>query len=320
MHKSSKTQIGLGLAALGRPEYINIRTDNSIDKSKEAFKSNTFSVLDEAYKSGIRYFDTAPGYGLAEQLLIEWVKKKNDPSVMVATKWGYTYVANFDANAKVHEIKEHSLHKLNEQWDVSKQLFPYLKYYQIHSATLESSVLENEAVLERLFQLKKEHNIKVGLTTTGDNQVEVLQKGMDVHFSGEQLFEVFQCTYNVLDQSIYKLSCKILMDKKQLVIKEALANGRIFPNAAYPVYNALYKKLETLSKKYKVGVDAIALQFCSAKLEGAIVLSGANKSEYLEQNLMATDFRLSLQEIEELTRFKIAPKMYWEERKQLTWN
>ena len=36
------TQIGLGLAALGRPDYINIRQNNTIDKSKKAFKTNNF--------------------------------------------------------------------------------------------------------------------------------------------------------------------------------------------------------------------------------------------------------------------------------------
>ncbi len=277
-------------------------------------------MLDYAYESGIRYFDTAPGYGVAEQLLIDWVAKKNDPSITVATKWGYTYVANFDPDAKVHEVKEQSLRKLNEQWKVSKQLLPYLKYYQIHSATLESGVLENEAVLERLFQLKDEYQIKVGLTTTGSNQSEVLQKGLDVHFMGDQLFEVFQCTYNVLDQNIYELGRQVISDGKQLVIKEALANGRLFPNTAYPRYQSLYKKLEELSKKYEAGIDAINLQFCLAKLEGAIVLSGANKPEYLEQNLKATDFQLSHDEIKELSQFKTAPKQYWEERKELTWN
>ena len=72
----SETKIGLGLAALGRPEYINIRTDNDIDKSEEAFKQNTFNVLDLAYQKGIRYFDTAPSYGKGEAFLQEW---KNIP-------------------------------------------------------------------------------------------------------------------------------------------------------------------------------------------------------------------------------------------------
>lgn len=312
--------IGLGTAAIGRPQYININQGDKEPFSLSVFRQKGIKMLDYAYDSGIRYYDTAPGYGLAEQLLIDWAKEKNDPSITVATKWGYTYVASFDPKAKVHEVKEHSLNKLNEQWEASKQLLPFLRYYQIHSATFESGVLENDAVLERLFQLKEESNIKVGLTTTGSNQAEVLQKGIDVHYKGNQLFEVFQCTYNVLDQSIYKLGRQIISDRKQLVLKEVLANGRLFPNAAYPGYQHLYKKLEVLSKKYEVGVDSINLQFCLAKLAGAIVLSGANKPEYLALNLRAMEFQLSPQEIDEITQFKTAPKLYWEERKQLTWN
>lgn len=318
MNKSNL--IGLGTAAIGRPQYININQEDKAPFSLSTFKQNGIAMLDYAYDSGIRYFDTAPGYGLAEQLLIDWVTKKNDPDITVATKWGYTYVADFDPNAKAHEVKEHSLKKLNEQWNISKQLLPNLNYYQIHSATLESGVLENKAVLETLFQLKEEENIKVGLTTTGHNQSEVLQKAIDVHFNGESLFDVFQCTYNILDQSIYELGRQIITNEKQLVIKEALANGRLFPNAAYPTYKALYKALELLSNRYEVGVDAIALQFCSAKLKGAMVLSGANKPEYLEQNLKATGFQLNSEEIEKLSQFKIAPNRYWDERKQLTWN
>ncbi|MFT5254605.1 MAG: hypothetical protein ACI87N_003681, partial [Flavobacteriales bacterium] len=38
----SKTKIGLGLAALGRPEYINIRDYITHDKSQEAFMENAF--------------------------------------------------------------------------------------------------------------------------------------------------------------------------------------------------------------------------------------------------------------------------------------
>lgn len=312
--------IGLGTAAIGRPQYINIKQEIQEPISLSTFKERGIKMLDYAYDSGVRYYDTAPGYGFAEQLLIDWVNKKNDPGIIVATKWGYTYVANFEPNAKVHEVKEHSLNKLNEQWEASKKLLPNLKYYQIHSLTLESGVLENDAVLERLFELKETYNIKVGLTVTGSNQAEVLQKGIDVQYNGEQLFEVFQCTYNVLDQSIYDMGYQIISEGKQLVIKEALANGRLFSNADYPGYDNLYKKVEAISRKYAVGIDAINLQFCLAKLKGAIVLSGANNPKYLEQNLKATKFQLNRKEVEQLSQFKISPKIYWEERKRLIWN
>ena len=107
--------IGFGTAAIGRPQYINIRHAKVEEFSLAAFKEKGFAMLDSAYENGILYFDTAPGYGMAEQLLIDWVKQKNDPTIEVATKWGYTYVANFDPAATTHEVKEHSLAKLNEQ-------------------------------------------------------------------------------------------------------------------------------------------------------------------------------------------------------------
>ena len=115
-----KTQkIGLGTAAIGRPQYINIRSQEAKTFSLDAFKEKGIQVLESAYEQGIRYFDTAPGYGMAEQLLIDWVKEKDDPTIEVATKWGYAYVANFDPNAVVHEVKDHSLEQLIKQWKVS---------------------------------------------------------------------------------------------------------------------------------------------------------------------------------------------------------
>jgi len=68
--------LGLGTAALGRPTYINIRQKSAGEVSLEAFRQKGKAILDAAYEQGIRYFDTAPNYGLAEQLLIDWAVKK----------------------------------------------------------------------------------------------------------------------------------------------------------------------------------------------------------------------------------------------------
>ena len=75
---------------------------------------------------------------MAEQILIDWCRDHPNEHVEIATKWGYTYTANFDPNATIHEVKEHSLAKLNEQWAQSQQLLPRLSTYQVHSATFAS--------------------------------------------------------------------------------------------------------------------------------------------------------------------------------------
>lgn len=313
-------KLGLGTAALGRPQYINVRTETCDNSDLTEFKKQSFAVLENAYNSGIRYFDTAPGYGLAEELVLEWLQTKKDSAIEIATKWGYTYTANFDANATVHEVKEHSIQKLNEQWSFSKQLLPYLKVYQIHSATLETGVLENTAVLERLAVLKKTHNLKIGLTTTRTKQVEVIKKALAVLVDGETLFDVFQVTYNFLEQSLLEISDELNRQNKSIVIKEALANGRIFRNSKYPHYNELYSVLEELSKKYLVGVDAISLKYCEQTIPNSAVLSGASSIRQFQENVKCNNFSLSKEDIKSLNSFKKSPDLYWSERKELEWN
>ncbi|AUC85330.1 oxidoreductase [Polaribacter sp. ALD11] len=313
-------KLGLGTAALGRPQYINVRQEDCDNSNLAKFRKQSFTVLEEAYNLGVRYFDTAPGYGLAEALVLEWLQTKNDSSIEIATKWGYTYTANFNANATVHEVKEHSFSKLKEQWNFSKQLLPYLKVYQIHSATLETGVLENTEVLEQLVFLKKEHNLKIGLTTTGTNQVEVIKKALNILVDGESVFDLFQVTYNFLDQSLLEISAELIRQNKSIIVKEALANGRVFKNENYPHYKEMYATLETLAKKHIVGVDAISLKYCEQTIPNSIVLSGASTAKQLKENLKINSFTLSTDEIETLNSLKVSPESYWTERKRLAWN
>lgn len=312
--------IGLGTAAIGRPQYINIKSEGAQPFSLDSFKQQGFDVLEAAYNEGIRYFDTAPGYGIAEDLLMEWLKQKNDPTIEIATKWGYVYLANLDPNATVHELKDHSVQQLKKQWEVSKQLLPNLKILQIHSATFDTGVLENSDVLNRLYSIKSEHNIKIGMTSTGDNQVDVLIKAKDIKMNGSWLFDVFQVTYNILDQSVLSVCSSIISSGRTIVVKEALANGRVFRNSRYSHYNKLYAALEKLSAQYNVGVDAIALRFCIQTLTPQIVLSGASSTIQIGENLKANTFQLKKEDIIELQALNIKPTTYWSERKKLGWN
>lgn len=315
------TQIGLGLAALGRPEYINIRDNNAIDKSKTAFKNNTFTVLNEAYKLGVRYFDTAPSYGKGEAFLSEWNAATDYKDVVLGTKWGYTYVANWELGfSGQHEVKEHSLKKLLEQWQGSKKMLPKLKYYQVHSATFESGILENQDVLNQLFVIKKETGLQIGISTSGANQKEILEAALKISIKNEILFDCFQVTYNVFEQSTFSVLQHILQSGKTVIIKEALANGRAFQNENFQHYNESYKLLKQLSDKYKVGVDAVALRFVMDSLKPNYVLSGASTMKQLKQNLKANDFVLSTSEIENLQKTPISNEIYWKERSKLAWN
>src|SRR3954447_7152298 len=97
----------LGLAAVGRPAYIGTVRFAGTDRSVEALRSNTFAVLDAAHAAGIDWVDAARSYGRAEEFLGAWfADRRPDPAPTVSSKWGYTYVGNWDIDADVHEVKE----------------------------------------------------------------------------------------------------------------------------------------------------------------------------------------------------------------------
>ncbi|MEN0068630.1 MAG: aldo/keto reductase, partial [Myxococcota bacterium] len=89
--------LGLGLAALGRPGYINLGHDEDLgpDKSVAALEARTWEVLDAALAAGIRYFDAARSYGQAEAFLGRWLAQRRPDDVFTSSKWGYRYTANW---------------------------------------------------------------------------------------------------------------------------------------------------------------------------------------------------------------------------------
>lgn len=315
------TKIGLGLAAIGRPEYINVRQGVDKDKSEDYYRANAFSILDFAYKQGVRHFDTAPSYGKGEEFLQQWYAQNQYEDLSFSTKWGYTYVANWNLEYKgAHEIKEHTVDKLLEQWSVSKHLLPALKVYQIHSATFESGVLENEEVLQKLLEIKNETGLKMGISASGARQGEIIEFASQIRIKDKPLFESFQVTYNILETSTHKVLERLIKSGRTVIVKEALANGRVFKNDDYNHYSGLYKDLEVLAKKYQVAEDAVALRFIIDHLGPDVILSGASKAEQLRENLKVMDFKLENQELLSLMQHTVNPDFYWNERKKLVWN
>ena len=91
------SRLGLGLAALGRPGYINLghAADLAHDYDVASMRERAHAVLDAAWRGGVRYFDAARSYGRAEEFLATWLHGAAiaPADVTVGSKWGYTYTA-----------------------------------------------------------------------------------------------------------------------------------------------------------------------------------------------------------------------------------
>lgn len=316
------TGLGLGLAALGRPGYINLdhAADLAYQYDKEAMEAHAHTVLDAAWAAGIRYFDAARSYGRAEQFLSTWLAARqiNVTAVTVGSKWGYTYTADWQVTAAKHEIKEHSLPVLQRQMQESTALLGnYLKLYQIHSATLDSGVLENESVITELTRLKATRGLKIGLSLSGAAQAETLHRALRVRqLDGSPLFDAVQATWNLLEPSVGSMLAEAKAEGLGVIVKEAVANGRLTPKNN----NTQLASLRAVAAELDTTIDALALAAALAQPWADVVLSGAARIEHLQANVKAVDITWNSDLADKLTGLAEPPELYWQTRSKLAWN
>ncbi|MFC2053518.1 aldo/keto reductase [Chloroflexota bacterium] len=316
--------IGLGLAALGRPGYINLghAEDLQSDYDVAAMQAHAHQVLDAAYESGVRYFDAARSYGRAEQFLGTWLEARqlSPASVAIGSKWGYTYTAAWHVDADVHEIKEHSMSVLQRQlFESRSNLGEYLDLYQVHSATLESGILENQEVHAELTHLK-EAGILIGLSVSGPRQAEVLKHALDVDVSGVRLFDCVQATWNLLERSAGPALTSAWQGGMGVIVKEALANGRLTERNTESAFAGKLALLEREAQRLGTTVDGLALAGVLAQPWVDVVLSGAARVDHLLSNLKALEVGWDDEAASHL-RILVEPAgEYWTTRSDLEWN
>jgi aryl-alcohol dehydrogenase-like predicted oxidoreductase len=319
-----KPILGLGLAALGRPGYINLGhgADLAHTYTIAAMERHAQTVLDAAWAQGIRYFDAARSYGRAEEFLGYWLQSRaiTPSAVAVGSKWGYTYTANWQVSAEKHEVKEHTLPVLERQWQESQaHLAGYLQLYQIHSATLESGVLTNSAVLTKLAALKQS-GIAIGLSLSGAQQAATLTQALTVMVDGVRLFDAVQATWNLLEQSATTALQAAYEEGLTVIVKEALANGRLTLRNKTPAFAPKLQLLEQEATRLQSTVDALALAAVLAQPWATIVLSGAATVEQVISNVHALTVKWDTEATAALSSLKEAPERYWTQRSDLAWN
>ena len=318
------SRLGLGLAALGRPGYINLGHADDLKGHYEpaAMQSAAHAVLDAAWSAGVRYFDAARSYGQAESFLAGWLSSRTiaPEGVTVGSKWGYTYTAGWQVEADRHEVKEHTLPMLIRQWQESRSLLgSHLDLYQIHSATLESGILANQPVLEELAQLQGE-GLRIGLSLSGPNQAETLLRALDVEVGGKRLFDCVQATWNLLETSAGPALQQAHRAGVGVIVKEALANGRLTSRNSDSAFASARRMLQEEASRLETTLDALALAGVLAQPWVDVVLSGAVTPEQLASNLTAVEVRWDGLAVERLERLREPASAYWQTRSRLAWN
>jgi aryl-alcohol dehydrogenase-like predicted oxidoreductase len=318
------SRMGLGLAALGRPGYMTLGHADDLGHRYDpaAMEAHAHAVLDAAYAAGIRYFDVARSYGEGERFLATWLTSRDlSPRIVtVGSKWGYTYTAGWQVDAEKHEIKEHSLPVLRRQLAESHKLLgPRLALYHIHSATLDSGVLENVDVIRELGRLRSQ-GLFIGLSITGARQSDTLRRAMEIVMDGVPLFACVQATWNVLEPSAGPALAEAHAAGRGVIVKEALANGRLTHRNDDPAFAAKRRVLEQTATRLGTSLDALSLAAVLAQPWPDVVLSGAATVEQVQSNATALTVRWDAEAAVALASLAQEPEAYWLARAELRWN
>lgn len=309
------TALGLGLAAVGRPAYITTgRTADLPDRSPEAMRRRCHELLDLAHRLGVRHIDVARSYGRAEEFLADWLHERRPApqELFIASKWGYTYTGDWSLTAPVHEVKDHSLAAFRRQWEETRSLLgDQLDLYRIHSLTPDSPALTDPALHRALAGLAA-RGVRVGISTSGPRQADTIRAALEIGVDGTPLFTSVQATWNPLEPSAAPALAEARQAGCLIVVKEALANGRLTGGEAPAALRRIAAELDT-------GADAVALAAAFHQPWADVVLSGAVTGAQLTSNARAASLTLAPSQLAALQELAGPAEAYWGARAARAW-
>ncbi|WP_410646929.1 aldo/keto reductase [Amycolatopsis sp. cmx-4-54] len=307
-------RIAVGLAALGRPAYINLGRVDALPPGRgfEAMRAATYDVLDDAYRAGVRWVDVARSYGSSEEFLAGWLADRGHPDVIVSSKWGYRYVGEWKLDAEVHEVKEHTAARLAEQWTESLGLLgKAISLYQVHSLTVDSPLFTDDRLIGALAELAAD-GVPVGFSTSGPSQTDAVRRAFELEVSGTPVFSAVQSTWNLLEPSVGPALAEAHAAGKRVLVKETVANGRLVVEPPAP--------LARIAREHGTGPDAVAVAAVLAQDWRPIAVIGPSSTVQLAENLGAANVKLAEGELAELAALAEDPVAYWRHRSCLGWH
>ena len=182
---------------------------------------------------------------------------------------------------------------------------------------VESPALTDQGLHRRLAALAAQ-GVRIGVSTSGPQQADAIRAALGITVGGSRLFESVQATYNLLETSAGPALAEAHEAGWTVIIKEALANGRL-TDAHLAEQDQDDSVASEIAAKAGVGVDAVALAAVAAEPWADVVLSGAATVAQLESNVAAAQVRLEADQREQLAALAMPAQEYWTQRSQMAW-
>jgi aryl-alcohol dehydrogenase-like predicted oxidoreductase len=147
-----------------------------------------------------------------------------------------------------------------------------------------------------------------------------VRRALSVAGAGECLFDCVEATWNLLEPSAGPALEEARAAGLGVIVKEAVANGRLTARNYDPAFAPRRRRLEAMAARFGAGVDALALAAALACPWADVVLSGAGTRDQFCSNLAALVIPWDHQAAEMAESVAESPEDYWKTRARLPWN
>ena len=238
-------EFGLGLIGIGKPW--------GFAHPEVPSEAQAMELLERAVELGVRYFDTAPSYGVSEERLGRFLATAGRSGVRIATKFGEYWDAE-----RGEPFVDHSYEALARSLDGSLARLGRIDFLQLHKTTPQALASDEVA---RAFEYAR----SLGIAEIGASVSDLESARITV---ANPAFGLIQLPYNAAQEMF------------AATIDAAVARGmRVAVNRPFGMGKMLYEE-SPISK-------VEAFRFILRKRFEGVILSGTKSAAHLEENLRA---------------------------------
>ncbi|HUH73454.1 MAG TPA: aldo/keto reductase [Chitinophagales bacterium] len=268
---------------LGTVQFgVDYGINNSIGKPS---LNQTYDILSKAKEKGINTLDTADAYGNATEVIGGYLKEHPN-SFSINTKFNHL-------NTPLRDQVIKSLEQLNCTV-IENFFFHNFNLYKTYPNTIDE-----------LSRLKEEKLIKnIGISVYENSEFE--------EAINNDIIDVIQLPYNLLDNSNQRGELMALAKKKNksLQIRSVFLQGLFFMNleninGKLSKLNPYLLKLHEISKRFKIPMEHLALQYATQQNLIDNVIIGIDSEDQLNNNILALNTILSEEVIEEINKINV---------------
>ena len=252
-------ELGCGLIAIGRQWGTTPRVPS---------ETEAVDFLQSAYDAGIRFFDTAPSYGLSEQrlaLFLDTLTSDQRREVQISTKFG----EHWDIEQQ-GVYTDHSLEALKRSFDNSQKLLGQIAVLQLHKTTPQ--LLLDSDIDQALAYAQNCGVAKLGASVSDAESASIA--------INDNRLDVIQIPYNEASAQFKQYIETASNNGKELLINRPLQMGNIATHTKSPE-----------DKEEKI---TNALQLILQKDFNGVILSGTSSTKHLKENISAFNRALEL--------------------------